>query len=85
VFTSQFLTDLWFENLPDPSPADAILDRILHNAYRLELAGESLWKLGNDQFDDLQNARHHLYLDRLHASELKPIPVFTQINALNMG
>ncbi len=44
VFTSQFPTDLWYENLADPTLADAILDRILHNAYRLELAGESLRK-----------------------------------------
>ena len=44
IFTSQFPTDLWYENLADPTLADAILDRILHNAYRLELAGESLRK-----------------------------------------
>jgi DNA replication protein DnaC len=30
-----------FEN---PTLADAILDRVLHNAYRLELSGESLRK-----------------------------------------
>jgi DNA replication protein DnaC len=44
VFTSQFPTDLWYENLADSTLADAILDRILHNAYRLELTGESLRK-----------------------------------------
>ena len=44
VFTSQFSTDLWYENLADPTLADAILDRILHNAYKLELTGESLRK-----------------------------------------
>jgi DNA replication protein DnaC len=44
IFTSQFPTDLWYENLADPTLADAILDRILHNAYRLELTGESLRK-----------------------------------------
>jgi DNA replication protein DnaC len=43
-FTSQFPTDLWYENLADPTLADAILDRILHNAYKLELTGESLRK-----------------------------------------
>jgi DNA replication protein DnaC len=26
----------------DPTYADAILDRLVHNAYRIELAGESL-------------------------------------------
>ena len=44
LFTSQFPTDLWYENLADPTLADAILDRILHNAYRVELKGESLRK-----------------------------------------
>jgi DNA replication protein DnaC len=44
VFTSQFPTDLWHENLGDPTLADAILDRVLHNAYRVELEGESLRK-----------------------------------------
>ena len=28
----------------DPTLADAILDRVVHNAYRVELAGESLRK-----------------------------------------
>jgi hypothetical protein len=28
----------------DPTVADSILDRILHNAYRIELKGESLRK-----------------------------------------
>lgn len=28
----------------EPTLADAILDRIIHNAYRIELAGESLRK-----------------------------------------
>jgi hypothetical protein len=30
--------------LGDPTIADAILDRLLHNAYRIELTGESLRK-----------------------------------------
>ena len=28
----------------DPTLADAILDRVIHNAYRIDLAGESLRK-----------------------------------------
>ena len=46
IITSQFPTDLWHENLGDPTLADAILDRVLHNAYRLELKGESLRRKG---------------------------------------
>ena len=35
----------WHERLPDPTLADAILDRLVHNAHRLELKGESQRKL----------------------------------------
>ena len=38
----QFPTTVWHENLGDPTLADAILDRVLHHAYRIELKGESL-------------------------------------------
>ena len=31
----------------DPTMADAILDRLVHNAYRIELKGESLRKKRN--------------------------------------
>jgi DNA replication protein DnaC len=34
----------WHEQIGDPTLADSILDRLLHNAYRLELNGESLRK-----------------------------------------
>lgn len=35
----------WFSQIPNPTLADAILDRLVHNAYRLQLAGESQRKL----------------------------------------
>jgi DNA replication protein DnaC len=44
IITSQFPTTVWHENLGDPTLADAILDRVLHHAYRIELKGESLRK-----------------------------------------
>jgi len=44
LIASQFPTDAWYGLLDDPTLADAILDRILHGAYRLELQGESLRK-----------------------------------------
>ncbi len=45
VVASQFPVDNWHELLDDPTLADAILDRIVHNAYRLTLKGESMRKL----------------------------------------
>jgi len=32
----------WHARFPDPTLADAVLDRLIHNAYRLELRGESM-------------------------------------------
>jgi DNA replication protein DnaC len=35
----------WHLRIPDPTLSDAILDRLIHNAYRLELQGESMRKV----------------------------------------
>ena len=45
LITSQLPIDSWHEIVGEPTFADAILDRIVHNAYRLELQGESMRKL----------------------------------------
>jgi hypothetical protein len=34
----------WHEQIGDPTIADSILDRLVHNAYRFELKGESMRK-----------------------------------------
>jgi DNA replication protein DnaC len=34
--------DKWHELIGDPTYADAILDRIVHNAHRINLSGHSL-------------------------------------------
>jgi DNA replication protein DnaC len=44
IVTSQLPVSKWHEFLADPTLADAILDRIVHNSYRLELKGESMRK-----------------------------------------
>ena len=44
VVTSQLPVDQWHDAMPDPTLADAILDRLIHNAYRIELSGESMRK-----------------------------------------
>jgi len=41
IVTSQLLTDQWHDYLGEPMIADAILDRLLHNAHRLVLKGPS--------------------------------------------
>ena len=44
IVTSQLPVDQWHAHLNDPTLADAILDRLVHNAYRLALKGESMRK-----------------------------------------
>jgi DNA replication protein DnaC len=42
VITSQLPVDRWHEVVNDPTYADAIMDRLVHNAHRVELSGESM-------------------------------------------
>jgi len=44
LITSQLPPEHWHAYLNDPTLADAILDRVLHAAHRIALAGESLRK-----------------------------------------
>jgi hypothetical protein len=44
LITSQLPVSAWHEYLNDPTLADAILDRFIHNAHHLNLKGESLRK-----------------------------------------
>ena len=44
LVTSQFPVEKWHELIGDPTLADAILDRLVHNAYTLHLTGESMRK-----------------------------------------
>ncbi len=44
IITSQLPVEAWHDLIGEPTLADAILDRIVHNAHRLELEGDSLRK-----------------------------------------
>jgi DNA replication protein DnaC len=44
LITSQLPVDRWDDIIGFPTLADAVLDRVVHNAYRIELSGESLRK-----------------------------------------
>ena len=41
LVTSQLPVDHWHESIGDPTLADAILDRLVHNAHRIALKGKS--------------------------------------------
>lgn len=42
IVTSQLPVEHWHEAIGDPTLADAILDRLVHNAHCLQLSGESM-------------------------------------------
>jgi DNA replication protein DnaC len=44
LVTSQLPVEQWHEALGDPTLADALLDRLVHNAYKITLQGESMRK-----------------------------------------
>jgi len=44
ILTSQLPVAQWHEQIGDPTLADSILDRLVHNAHRLEMRGESMRK-----------------------------------------
>ena len=44
LVTSQLPIDHWHEQIGDPTLADAILDRLVHNAHKIKLNGESMRK-----------------------------------------
>lgn len=44
ILTSQVPITGWHEQIGDPTLADGILDRLVHNAHRIEMKGESMRK-----------------------------------------
>src|SRR5271170_6749822 len=45
IITSQVPVDHWHEVIADPTIADAVLDRLVHNAHRLDIRGDSMRKI----------------------------------------
>jgi DNA replication protein DnaC len=44
ILTSQLPVSRWHEQIGDPTVADGILDRLVHNAHRIEMRGDSMRK-----------------------------------------
>jgi len=45
LVASQLPVEHWHKTIGEPTHADAILDRLVHNAYRITLKGESMRKI----------------------------------------
>jgi DNA replication protein DnaC len=52
LLTSQLPVSRWHEQIGDPTIADGILDRLVHNAHRIEMRGESMRKKRNSPRDE---------------------------------
>jgi len=52
IITSQLPVNKWYDVIGEKTVADAILDRLVHNAQRLELKGESLRRKLNKKATD---------------------------------
>ncbi len=53
LITSQLPINQWHQSIGDATLADAILDRLLHNAHKVKLKGESMRKMMSDFKDDI--------------------------------
>jgi DNA replication protein DnaC len=67
VIISQIPVAKWHESIGDATLADAICDRLLHNAHRIELKGDSVRKhykkLKSDENEDLMAEKTSIDLD----------------------
>ena len=54
MITSQLPVKTWYDLIGEPTFADAILDRIIHNAYRIELEGQSMIKMSPLKDDEMK-------------------------------
>jgi DNA replication protein DnaC len=61
LVVSQISPDLWHNLFEDPTVADAVMDRLIHSAYTIEIKGPSMRKLKSPKKDD-----------HLHEEELNP-------------
>jgi DNA replication protein DnaC len=52
LITSQLPVDNWHEYIGEPTIADAILDRLVHRAHRIELRGDNMRKIHDEKVID---------------------------------
>ncbi len=56
LVTSQIPIERWYDIVAEPTMADAILDRLVHNAHKITLKGKSMRKRDAKRLDDKPNA-----------------------------
>src|SRR5258708_8701208 len=66
VLTSQLPVTAWHAQIGEPTVADSILDRLVHNAHAIELQGESMRKNQNPKPPEQKASGHEGHPTRLH-------------------
>ena len=79
IVTSQLPVEHWHDVIGDPTLADAILDRLVHNAYRIVLKGESMRKRLR-QFVSISTTRYSMYGMRADFEKNKALSVLYPLN-----
>src|SRR5262250_1406259 len=64
ILTSQLPVSRWHEQIGDPTLADGILDRLVHNAHRIEMRGESMRKQQGPRKEKNESAGEELWKRR---------------------
>ena len=59
LITSRVPVTKWYEVIVEVTIADAIMDRLIHNAHRIELKGESLRKTLKNKTDNQSEINHY--------------------------
>jgi DNA replication protein DnaC len=57
IVAAQLPIEHWHENIRDPTIADAVLDRLVHNAYKINLKGESMRKVRSSLTNDKDSGK----------------------------
>nr|VFJ45193.1 MAG: DNA replication protein DnaC [Candidatus Kentron sp. DK]VFJ55966.1 MAG: DNA replication protein DnaC [Candidatus Kentron sp. DK] len=65
LVASQLPVDLWHEYIGEATLADAILDRLIHNAHRLLLQGESMRRQPPQNPSNLQNSEENVNNEKI--------------------
>jgi len=56
IISSQLPPEKWYETVKDPTIADAILDRIVHNSYKIKLSGGSMRKSMREVYSKIEDS-----------------------------
>lgn len=71
IVTSQLPIKHWHESINDNTLADAILDRLIHNAHRIELKGESMRKINAEKAKEKTEKTEEAEETEKHNREVK--------------